>query len=420
MKDLQVYAQVRERMLRYAKVNTQSRAFQGVWPTTACQRDLGRMLAKELGEMAGWRAEFDEEPCLVYGWLDSNLPGNAGASLGFIAHLDTAPDAPGEDVKPWVLENYDGGDILLNPEKQIIMRAAEYANLRQYIGQDLILTDGTTLLGGDDKASIAALMTLAQVLSEHPEIPHGPIRLAFTPDEEVGGLAKNLDLKRFDADAAYTLDGDHLGYYEDETFYASEARMTITGRSVHTGTAKGIMINAGEIAAELIGMIPENETPQATSGTEGFYHLVSVNGTCEKAEIRMILRDFDRGRFEARQDYLRECARKLGEKYGAERFKLEIRHQYSNMKEILRERPELAENLRKAIAMSGVTPVCEPFRGGTDGAALSFRGLPCPNLSAGYENAHGRFEYVPVSSMAKNVEILLNLCGLFAKQTRTE
>ena len=325
--------------------------------------------------------------------------------------MDTAPDAPGENVRPWVLKGYDGGDILLNEEKNIVMRAADYPNLKMYVGCDLVLTDGTTLLGGDDKASIAAIMTLAEYLASHPEIPHAPLRIAFTPDEEVGGLARDLDLERFGAPNAYTLDGDHLGWYEDETFNASEAKIRITGRSVHTGTARGIRVNAADIAAELMGMLPRDEKPQTTSGTQGFYHVSSCTATCELASLRMIIRDFDSDGFAAREDFVRGCVKKLQERYGEERISLEISLQYRNMKEILDKTPELAQRLKQAIADSGIRPVSEPFRGGTDGSSLTWRGLPCPNLSAGYENAHGRFEYVPVQSMAKNVEILMRLCS---------
>ena len=433
------YEQVKERMIRYAKINTQSAGFTGTWPTTSCQMDLARELYRELKEIGAADVWLDEDNCLVYARIPSNLPdggkgcadGGKGCaddgkdcadsgkgyddskSVGFIAHMDTAPDASGKDVKPRVLEGYDGSDIVLNAEKGIIMRAEDYPNLRQYIGQDLILTDGTTLLGGDDKASIAAIMTMAEYYCSNPSIPHGLICLAFTPDEEVGGLAHTLDLERFGTRNGYTLDGDHLGWYEDETFNASQALISIDGRSVHTGTAKGIMVNAVDIASDFLRMLPPREKPQYTEGKEGFYHVISCNASCEHAEISLIIRDFDADRFKKREDYLQECADLLNARYGTH-VSLRIIEQYRNMKEVIETAPHLVENLKKAISDCGLTPVCEPFRGGTDGAALSFRGLPCPNLSAGYENAHGRFEYVPVQSMEKNVEILLRLCQLFA------
>ena len=412
--DREIYQQTAERLMRYARVDTQSQPYSGKWPTTDKQRNLAILLQDELAAIGVPYVRFDEENCVLYAAIPSNLSPGEGTAVAFITHMDTAPDASGTDVKPWILENYDGGDIVLNREKSIVMKAADYANLRQYIGQDLILTDGTTLLGGDDKASIAAVMTLAAWYSAHPEEPHAAIDLVFTPDEEVGGLAKDVELSALTARVAYTLDGDHLGWYEDETFYASEAKLTVEGRSVHTGTAKGIMINAADIAGEFLAMLPSREKPQYTSGAEGFYHVISCSAACEHAEVRLIIRDFDKDGFRAREDHLRKCAERLAETYGKDRVALTIHHQYSNMKEVLQQVPWLTETLCQAIRDSGLEPVCEPFRGGTDGAALTFRGLPCPNLSAGYENAHGRFEYVPIQSMVRNVEILRRLCAAFA------
>ena len=409
------YEKVRERMIRYAKVDTQSINGTAEVPTTKKQFDLARMLEDELRKIGASEVFLDEKACVVYGKLPSNLPEGKGEAVGLIAHMDTSPDASGTDVKPWVLENYPGGDIVLNREKGIVMREADYPNLRNYVGWDLILTDGTTLLGGDDKASISAIMTMAEHLLSHPEIPHGLISLAFTPDEEVGGLAKDLDLARFEAKVAYTLDGDYLGYYEDETFNASSAELTVRGLSVHTGTAKGIMVNAVDIAAEFMNMLPAMEKPQYTEGREGFYHVLSCTGSCEEAKVSLLIRDHDRAKFEEREAFVRQCAEKLREKYGVDAVNLTITETYRNMKEIIDTVPYLTEYLRDAIAESGVTPRCTPFRGGTDGSALSWRGLPCPNLSAGYENAHGRFEYVPVQAMEKNVEILLRLCRRFAE-----
>lgn len=408
------YEEVKERMIRYARINTESARFTGTWPTTERQFDLARLLEAELREIGASDVYLDPVHCVVYGKIPATVEVSSTSPVGFIAHVDTAPDASGENVRPWVLENYDGSDIVLNPEKGIVMRAADYPVLSNYIGQDLILTDGTTLLGGDDKASIAAIMTMASYYCAHPEIPHGLICLAFTPDEEVGGLAHTLDLARFGSPVAYTLDGDHLGWYEDETFNASGAMLRIRGRSVHTGTAKGIMINAADIASAFMQMLPPHEKPQFTEKKEGFYHVVSCNATCEEAEVYLIVRDFDRDAFERREAYLAECVDALNAQCGPGTATIEITEQYRNMKEVLRNHPALVANLKRAISDVGLVPVCEPFRGGTDGAALSFRGLPCPNLSAGYENAHGRFEFVPIQSMEKNVEILLRLCSIFA------
>ncbi len=405
-----------ERLLRYAAVTTQSRAGAGVWPTTACQRDLAKLLYDELLSL-GAEAAYDEEHCVVYGWLRSNLePGRKDSPIGFVTHIDTAPDVKGWDVKPWVLRGYDGGDIVLNERENIVLRAADYPNLAQYVGQDLVLTDGTTLLGGDDKASIAAVMTMAEYYLRHPEVRHGTICLAFTPDEEVGGLAKDLDLDRFGAPYAYTLDGDHLGWYQDQTFNAVACTVTITGRSVHPATAKGIMVNASDIAGDFLAGLPRRAKPQYTDGMDGFIYVISVQSDCERAVIRMILRDFDRTLLEGKHDLIETLCARLNAEYGEGRVRAEFTEQYRNMGEVVSRYPFLIDHLRAAIRAAGLEPKSEPFRGGTDGSALSFRGLPCPNLSAGYENAHGRFEFVPVASMAKNVEILLQLCALYAEK----
>ena len=409
----QFYEQVRDRLIRYAKVDTQSSNHSDIVPTTMKQFDLARMLEAELKEIGASDVWLDEKCCVVYGKIPSNMDHEVKA-LGLVAHMDTAPDASGTDVKPWVLENYQGQDIVLNEAQQIVMKVSDFPNLNNYIGQDLVLTDGTTLLGGDDKASISAIMTMAEYLIAHPEIPHGDICLAFTPDEEVGGLARDLDLQRFGSPTAYTLDGDYLGYYEDETFNASAAKVTITGRSVHTGTAKGIMINSVDIGAEFMGMLPAFEKPQFTDGREGFYHVVSFNGSCEHTELSMIIRDHSAVEFENRENYLRKITDELNRKYGEGIVTLEIKETYRSMKEVVDQVPWLVEYLVQAIKDCGVEPQNLAFRGGTDGSALSHRGLPCPNLSAGYENAHGRFEYVPIQSMEKNVEILLRLVEIYA------
>lgn len=408
------YRQVRERLIRYAKVDTQSSAHSDTVPTTMKQFDLARMLEKEMKEIGVSDVWLDEDKCVVYGILPSNLAEGKGKAVGYVAHMDTAPDASGTDVKPWVLENYQGGDIVLNREKDIVMRVDAFPNLNNYIGQDLVLTDGTTLLGGDDKASIAAIMTMAEYYCTHPEVPHGLISLAFTPDEEVGGLARDLDLKRFGSPIAYTLDGDYLGYYEDETFNASGAVLTAKGRSVHTGTAKDIMINAVDIAAEFMNMLPKFEKPQYTEGREGFFHVISCNASCENAVVELIIRDHDSVQFANREEYLRKCEKALQKEYGEGNVKLEIRETYRNLKEVIDKVPFMIDYLKQAISACGIEPQSLAFRGGTDGSALSHRGLPSPNLSAGYENAHGRFEYVPVQSMEKNVEILLKLNEIYA------
>ena len=396
-----------ERLLRYAAIGTQSREDTDLRPTSACQRELAKLLYEELRAM-GVHAEYDEAHCVVYGRLPAAHV-REDRPVALIAHMDTAPGVKADGVKPWVLRAYPGGDIVLNREQNIVMAASDYPELARYVGQDLILTDGTTLLGGDDKAAIAALMTLAEYYAGHPEAPHRTVCLAFTPDEEVGGLARDLDPERLGARFAYTVDCDHLGWYQTQTFTAARATVTVAGRSVHSATAKGIMINAAELACEFLAALPRLEKPQYTSGDEGFYFLTDLRADVERAELHLFLRDFDAAGFLRRIETVRAIARRLNEGLDRERVTVEIEQEYRNMGEVLAEHPFLVEDLKAAIRAVGLEPKTEPFRGGTDGAALSFRGIPCPNLSAGYENAHSRFEYVPVPSMAKNVEILLKL-----------
>jgi tripeptide aminopeptidase len=452
----ELHDRVRDRLMKYSMVDTQSSNHSECVPTTKGQLVLAKMLFKELQKIGIVDCSFDQEACIVYAYLPANneekkeydadtskmyrdevfqerdpdkglseLNCNINArpdrkinhnrKLGLIAHMDTAPDAPGAGCKPWELKNYDGKDIVLNKEKNIIMETKMFPELKEYIGQDLVLTDGTTLLGGDDKASIAAIMTYLEILIEE-KIKHGPISVAFTPDEEVGGLAKNLNLEKFDSSTAYTLDGDHLGWYMDETFNADAAHLLFHGFSVHTGTAKGKLKNAILFGNEFIGMLPENERPETTEGMEGFYYIHEVSGNAELYTIDMIIRDFDIENFEIRKKYLSYCVDKLNEKYGDGTVEIKFVHQYRSMKNAVEKENWLIDYLKKAILNCGVEPKKEAFRGGTDGSALSNRGLPCPNLSAGYENAHGRFEYVPIQSMMKNVEILLELTKIFSAE----
>lgn len=406
------YEQVKQRLIQYAKINTESTFHSSTTPTTMHQQDLAKVLYEELQTIGVDSTYYDTENCVVYGFLEANT--DSGKAIGFVTHMDTAPDASGENVKPWVLENYDGSDILLNKDKNIVMKVKDFPNLKNYVGQDLILTDGTTLLGGDDKASIAAVMTLLEHLVKHPEIKHNLIAVGFTPDEEVGGLARNLDLERFRTPIAYTLDGDYLGYYEDETFNASMATIEIHGRSVHTGTAKGIMKNAVDIGNAFLNYLPKLEKPQYTEGREGFYHNVSFNGNCEHVTMEIIVRDHDALQFEIRNKTLQTIVAMLNKEYGEDTVTMDLKIQYKNLKEVIDTVPFMIPYLVQAIEKAGVEPKCLAFRGGTDGSALSHRGLPSPNLSAGYENAHGRFEYVPIQSMEKNVEILLNLIDIYA------
>ena len=411
----QFYVKVRERFIRYARINTQSANGVQDTPTTRRQFDLAEMLAEELREIGVPDVFLDEEHCVVYG----SIPSNTGSvvPVGYIAHMDTATEAPGGPVKPHVVVKYDGGDILLNKEKDIWMRRSDFPSLGMYVGEDLICTDGTTLLGGDDKASIASIMTMAEYCIANPGLPHGTIAVAFTPDEEVGGLAKDLDLSRFASPTAYTLDGDHLGYYEYETFNAAQADILIKGRAVHPGTAKGIMVNSIDIANEFLSSLPPEEKPQYTDGREGFFHVLEIKGNCEETSIRLIVRDHDSEKFAQREGALTAIAGSLNSRYPEGTVSLKITEQYRSMKEVIDKVPFMIDNLKKAIADCGIEPVCIPFRGGTDGSALSHRGLPCPNLSAGYENAHSRFEYVPIVNMEKNVEILLKLNELYGNMS---
>ena len=407
---------VRDRLIRYARIDTQSLPNTGKVVSTEKQYDLARVLRDELLEIGVSDVWLDEEHCVVYGTLPSNLQEGKGRSVGYVAHMDTAPDASGTEVKPWVLENYDGGDIVLNKEQNIVMRTADYPNLLGYIGQDLVLTDGTTLLGGDDKAALAALVTAAEYAVQHPEFKHGPVQIAFTPDEEVAGLAKDLDLERFGAETAYTIDGDYLGVYSYETFNATEAQLTIRGLAVHPGTAKGILINAAEIACEFVGMLPKMDRPEYTEGREGYYFPHTIQGGVEHAMVHCLIRDFDDVNFRMRRNYIERCVEALNNKYGEGTVSVIFTNGYLSMKHEVDKVPHTVEYLKRAIQDCGVEPRVSAFRGGTDGSALSQRGLPTPNLSAGYENAHGRFEYVSVQAMEKNVEILLRLWEIYGEE----
>ncbi|MCR5786766.1 MAG: peptidase T [Acholeplasmatales bacterium] len=407
------YDKVSERLIRYAKINTQSKANTGLDVSTKCQFDLAYELYNELKRINASNVYLDEKSCIVY----ANILANTSAKgFGLITHMDTAPDASGENVMPWILKNYDGKDVLLNKEKNIIISPKDFPNLLNYIGSDIIFTDGTTLLGGDDKAGIAAVMTFAEYIINHDEIKHGLISIAFTPDEEVGGLAKNLDFKRFNVPVAYTLDGDHKGYYSFETFNALEAQIKIKGLSVHTGTAKGIMKNAITIATDIMSKIPLNERPENTCEREGFYHPVLFEGTCEEAYLRILIRDFDKDLFNKKKEFIECLINNANKKYNDTIATITWSNGYPNMGEYTTKVKGLVKNLIEAIKASNITPIELPFRGGTDGSSLSSRGLPCPNLSAGYENAHGRFEYVPIDNMEDNVRILIELAKIYAKE----
>ncbi len=396
-----------ERFLKYVGFDTQSDENSGESPSTGKQKILGAALAEELSALGLHNAHMDEHG-YVYGWLPAS-PGCEGIPcVGLIAHMDTSPDAPGEGVKPRIVR-YEGGNLVLNQEKGIVMRAAEFESLGRYVGQELIVTDGTTLLGADDKAGVAEIFSCLEYLTTHPEVRHGRIAVGITPDEEVGQGADRFDVAGFGAAVAYTVDGGELGELEYENFNAASAKLTVHGFNIHPGSAKNKMKNALLIALELAGMLPPAETPAHTEGYEGFYHLNHLAGDETEARLSYIIRDHDREKFEARKAFLTAVAAFLNGKYGEGTVALELRDQYYNMREQIEPHMYLIHRARAAMEAVGVQPVEIPIRGGTDGARLSYEGLPCPNLSTGGVNFHGIFEYIPVPSLEKMVEVLVQL-----------
>ena len=398
---------VLERFLHYVSYDTQSSEETNTTPSTEKQKNLGRALAEELKALGLADARMDEN-----GYVYAHLPASPGREqepcLGLIAHMDTSPAASGKDVKPRVVR-YEGGDLLLNGEKGIVMELSRFPGLGKYAGQELVVTDGTTLLGADDKAGIAEIVTAAEQLLARPELSHGPIALGFTPDEEIGQGADRFDLAAFGAAAAYTVDGGELGELNYENFNAASAKVTVRGLSVHTGSAKDAMKNAAAIACEFAALLPPAETPEHTQGREGFFHLCDIAGDVTEAKLVYIIRDHDKERFLARKETIRRTAEFLNARYGAGTVTAEVTDSYFNMLEPLRDHMDLVENARAAMGQAGVEPAEEPIRGGTDGARLTYEGLPCPNLSTGGFNFHGVYEAIPVAAMEKMVEILLNL-----------
>lgn len=407
-----------DKFLKYVTIDTQSDEDSTTSPSTEKQKDLARLLMGELKEMGASDVRMDEEYGYVYATIPSTLKeeGKEVPVIGFIAHMDTSPAVSGKDVKPRIVENYDGKDIVLNQELNIILPVEENPELLEYEGKKLIVTDGTTLLGADDKAGVAEIMTMAQTLLAHPEKEHGTIRIAFTPDEEVGRGVDHFDVEGFQGDYAYTVDGGALGELEYESFNAAGARLHVNGYSVHPGSAKNKMLNAILLAQEFQSLLPVFETPAATEGYEGFYHADRMTGTVESAQVDYIIRDHARELFEKKKAYFRETADFLNKKYGKEIFTVEMQDSYYNMKEkIYPENAHLIDTAVKAMEEAGVTPLIAPIRGGTDGSRLSFMGLPCPNLCTGGMNYHGRYEYVCIESMEKCVEIILNIISLYAE-----
>lgn len=401
---------VLERFLKYVKVDTQSVEDVENFPSSEKQKNLGRMLLEELRELGAEDTVMDENG-YVYAKLPATDGGKETKTIGFLAHMDTSPDASGEGVKPQIFSNYDGGDILLNEEKHIVLSPKEYPELSRYIGQTIITTDGTTLLGADDKAGVAEIMTMAEYLLTHPELAHGPIAIAFTPDEEVGRGVDFFNLKQFGADVAYTVDGGGLGELEYENFNAASLSVTVHGVNVHPGEAKNKMKNAIRIAMEFDGMLPGTEKPELTEGYEGFFHLMHFDGGVEETKLSYIIRDHDRERFEGKKALADNIGRFLNTLYGEGTVEVVMQDSYYNMKEkITPDYLYLIDNAAEAMKALDITPSIQPIRGGTDGARLSFMGLPCPNICTGGHNYHGRFEYCVLESMEKIVKLLISLC----------
>ncbi len=403
-----------DKFLRYVSVETTSDENSDSQPSTAKQLNLLRMLRDELQNI-GIQAEMDE-----YGYVMATIPSNVDReipAIGFIAHVDTSPDASGANIKPQIIENYDGGDIVLNQEKNIVLRVSEFPEMVQYKGQTMITTDGTTLLGADDKAGVAEIMYAAQYMMEHPDYKHGEIKIGFTPDEEIGRGVVKFDVKKFGAKYAYTMDGGEIGELEYENFNAAAAEVHIQGRNIHPGYAKGKMLNASMLAAEYAMLLPPDETPENTEGRQGFYHLTGIQGTVESSTLSYIIRDHDRIRFEDRKRMIDSCAEVMNELYGEDVVTAEVKDQYYNMRQEVEPHFFIVEKAMKAMEMANIKPKVQPIRGGTDGANLSFMGLPCPNIFAGGHNFHSKFEYIPLESMMKATEVILNIITLFQSDT---
>ena len=401
------------RFLKYISIDTQSDEASYTTPSTRKQFDLAEILKNEMIEMGMQHVSLDER-CYIMATLPSNLNKPAPV-IGFIAHMDTSPDMPGKVDHPKIIENYNGGDIILNAAKNIVLSTADFPELKQYKGQTLITTDGTTLLSADDKAGIAEIMTAMEYLIRHPEIPHGEIKVGFTPDEEIGRGVDHFEVTKFGADFAYTMDGGGIGELEYENFNAAGTKVHIQGRNIHPGYAKGKMLNALHMAMEFNSLLPVHQRPEYTQDYEGFFHLIKVEGTVEKALLQYIIRDHDHLLFEKRKQLIHKNIAFLNEKYGEGTFELEMNDQYYNMKEKVEPVYHIVETARKAMLELGIEPKVVPIRGGTDGARLSYMGLPCPNIFAGGHNFHGKFEYVPLESMESAVKVILKIIELYSQ-----
>jgi len=402
---------VLDRFLRYVAVDTESVEDAICFPSSEKQKDLAKILVEELKELGAENPHMDE-----YGYVYATIPATSDKKvpvLGFLSHMDTSPAMSGANVKPRIVKDYDGGEIVLNEAEKIAMNPEMFPSLNRMVGQDLVVTDGTTLLGADDKAGIAEIMTMAELLLANTTIPHGTIQIAFTPDEEVGAGVDYFDVKKFGAEFAYTVDGGGLGEIEYENFNAASGRLKIHGQSIHPGSAKGKMVNAILVGMEFQQMLPVSQNPAYTEGYEGFFHLDRMAGGVEEAELFYIIRDHDKVKFAEKKARFEKTAAFLNEKYGAGTVECEVKDSYYNMKEKIEPYMFLIDNATKAMEQLGITPVITPIRGGTDGARLSFMGLPCPNLCTGGENYHGKYEYVSVQSMERIVELLLQIIKVY-------
>ena len=397
---------ITERFLKYVSFCTTSDEETNMTPSTPGQMEFAKYLAAELKEIGMQEVTLDEN-----GYVMATLPANVEGkpTIGFIAHMDTAPDASGKNVKARIVENYDGQNIVLNTEKNIVFEVAKYPEILDYKGQDIIVTDGTTLLGADDKAGLAEIVTACEYLIQHPEIQHGKIRVGFTPDEEIGQGADHFDVEKFGCDFAYTMDGGAVGELEYENFNAAGCKVKVHGVNVHPGYGYHKMINSMRIANHFASMLPRWETPEHTQGYEGFYHLIAMNGSVEETTLQYIIRDHDRARFESRKREIEHLARKINQEYGEGTVEVEIRDQYYNMREKVEPVMHIVTLVEEAMKEVGVTPKVQPIRGGTDGARLSFEGLPCPNIFAGGVNFHSRFEYLPIPSMEKAMQVIIQI-----------
>ena len=402
-----------DRFLRYIAIDTQADPNSESQPSAAKELNLSKLLCEELTAM-GVQAELDE-----YGYVMATIPSNCGKdvpAIGFIAHVDTAPDAAGACTNPQIIENYDGSDIALKGVEGLALKVSDFPEMLAYKGQTLITTDGTTLLGADDKAGIAEIMDAVQYIVNHPEFKHGEIKIGFTPDEEIGRGVVKFDVAKFGAKYAYTMDGGAIGELEYENFNAAAATVKIQGRNIHPGYAKGKMLNAILIGMELNALLPVEQRPEYTTGYEGFYHIIGFNGTVEEASFTYIIRDHDMGLYEDKKAYMCKCVDFINEKYGAGVATVDIKHQYYNMRKEVEPHYHIVEKAKKAMEMEGIVPNIKPIRGGTDGANLSFMGLPCPNIFAGGHNFHGKMEFVPLESMEKASKVNLNIISLYAAE----